>query len=51
APSAAASPAQTPRSSMHESRQISSPKMTQEQTLNKLMLITMSDTTAGPFVR
>jgi len=47
----AASPSQTPRSSMHESRPSPSAKMTPEQALNKLMHITMGDAAAGPYIR
>lgn len=49
--SSAASPTQTPRSSMQESRPAPSIKVTQEQALNTLMHITMGDAAAGPFIR
>ncbi|KAG0351039.1 hypothetical protein BGZ54_003452, partial [Gamsiella multidivaricata] len=44
-----ASPAVTPRSSMHEQRPAN--KMTKEQALEKILYKTMGDAATGPFIR
>ncbi|KAG0198789.1 hypothetical protein BGX28_007811 [Mortierella sp. GBA30] len=47
--SAAASPASTPRSSVHEQRPAQVNKMTQEQALEKLLLKSMPNAAAGAY--
>ncbi|KAG0363728.1 hypothetical protein BGZ54_008060, partial [Gamsiella multidivaricata] len=48
--SAATTPAQTPRNSIHEQRP-SQPKMTKDQALEMIFNTSMADAAAGPFIR
>ncbi|KAF9989743.1 hypothetical protein BGZ75_005107 [Mortierella antarctica] len=48
--SAATTPAQTPRSSMHEQR-TSQPRMTQDEAMHMILKNTMTNAATGPFIR
>ncbi|KAG0198783.1 hypothetical protein BGX28_007805, partial [Mortierella sp. GBA30] len=48
--SAATTPAQTPRNSIHEHR-VGQPKMTQDEALHMILEKTMTNAAAGPFIR
>ncbi|KAF9951584.1 hypothetical protein BGZ70_000925 [Mortierella alpina] len=48
--SAATTPAQTPRNSMHEQR-TSQPRMTQDEAMYMILKNTMTNAATGPFIR